>query len=167
MPQSSIGDIFQQITIPKLRTACYLYGASTSFDPAYQKFLPFRELNPTEPADQQRILRFLRKWGCRQFATNQEEVSRQALSEWYTACHKMLPPLYGTLSKCTDAQLSSVPDIFDALSQRLASEKNRDGKRVSVRFGPVAAAKFLFLLRPQVFLPWDTPIIKALMYPRT
>jgi hypothetical protein len=38
------------------------------------------------------------------------------------------------------------------------------GKKVAVSFGPTAAAKILFVLRPQVFVAWDEPIRAGLRY---
>ncbi len=38
------------------------------------------------------------------------------------------------------------------------------GKKMTVTFGPTAAAKILFVLRPNVFVAWDEPIRAGLRY---
>ena len=42
--------------------------------------------------------------------------------------------------------------------------RRQNGKSTLVTFGPTAAAKILFVLRPKVFVVWDEPIRAGLRY---
>ena len=54
--------------------------------------------------------------------------------------------------------------VFDKLSKSIASRKVSRGREHSVSFGPTAAAKTLFILRPEAFPAWDGPIRDACGY---
>ena len=52
--------------------------------------------------------------------------------------------------------------VFDNLKDKAASYKGSGTKRHVVTFGAVGAAKILFVLRMNVFLPWDREIRNTL-----
>lgn len=46
-------------------------------------------------------------------------------------------------------------DLFDGLCGLIVAKRKHSGATNVVSFGPTAAAKTLFALRPHVFVPWD------------
>ena len=60
------------------------------------------------------------------------------------------------------AVLEEFAEIFDHLSSLPAREAVRNGHSYSISFGPTAASKTLFALRPHVFLAWDEAIRQGL-----
>lgn len=55
--------------------------------------------------------------------------------------------------KLLNYEINNIENLFNSLSNTLVSRK---------KMGQVGAAKTLFALRPNVFAPWDSPIIKSL-----
>jgi len=82
---------------------------------------------------------------------------------WYETNEPKLPPPEDfLLNYDLSANRRRIIGLFDDLSNRRAARKERCGQGIDVRVGPVGAAKTLFVLRPSIFSPWDTPIYKKL-----
>jgi hypothetical protein len=83
--------------------------------------------------------------------------------KWYGTYESKLPhPDDCLLDYNLEVNKRKIVTLFDHLSGQQAARKERDGKGIDVRIGPVGAAKTLFALRPNLFSPWDTPIYKTL-----
>ena len=66
-----------------------------------------------------------------------------------------------------EAKVEGYASLFDSLAMKsppIGRGHGRRAKKVAVRFGPTAAAKILFVLRPTVFVAWDEPIRAGLHY---
>lgn len=147
-----------------LKTACYLYNQFSDYDAKYlalSKKHPNLKLNNKDQVIA--VIEWLRSWGCRQFKKADEEISINGIMNWYELNESKLPPPDRCLIDYDlSANRRTIIDLFDDLSNRLAAKKERDGQGIDVRVGPVGAAKTLFVLRPNLFSPWDTPIYKKL-----
>jgi hypothetical protein len=147
-----------------LRTACYLYNQFSDYDAKYLSLstkYPNLQLNRKDQVIA--VIEWLRSWGCRQFKKTDEEISINGLMKWYEINESKLPPPDDCLIDYDlSANRRTIIGLFDDLSNRRAARKERDGQGIDVRIGPVGAAKTLFVLRPNLFSPWDTPIYKKL-----
>ena len=147
-----------------LRTACYLYNQFTDYDSSYldlRRQYPILELNKKEQVIA--LIEWLRSWGCRQFKSDDEEISINSIMKWYELNKLKIPSPTGCL---IDYDLNQnrklIIDLFSDLSNRKAATKQRAGHDIDVRIGPVGTAKTLFALRPNLFSPQDTPIYNKL-----
>lgn len=147
-----------------LRIACYLYNQFTNYDSSYlelQNKYPTLELNKTEHVES--LIKWLRSWGCRQFKSNNENISINSIVNWYEFNKSRIPsPTYHLIDYDLLANKNIVIDLFNNLSDRKAATRERGDNNIDVRIGPVGTAKTLSALRPNIFPPWDTPIYKKL-----
>jgi hypothetical protein len=147
-----------------LRTAYYLYNQFSDYDSSYlslsEKY-PVLQLNKEEQVIA--LIKWLRSWGCRQFKTDDEEISIDSIVKWYELNKSKFPsPSDCLIDYDLTANKKAIISFFNDLSNRRAATKERDGHEIAVRIGPVGAAKTLFALRPNLFSPWDTPIYNEL-----
>jgi len=99
-------------------------------------------------------LKFLNKWGCRQFAKNYHADASREIADWYQQFGGDLCPKSETLLSLTDLHLGGVERAYSGLVSRTASRRGQ----ATVTVGPAGTAKILFALRPNSFIPWDDPI---------
>jgi len=140
------------ISLYELAYGCHLYGATTGFDRALSKAR--RALHPEpdllKPEHRDATLEFLRAWGCRHLALADKKPSSDALQSWTRAHAAELPKPGRSVETLSDGELAAVARAYAALAARRAGQH--------ARFGPVAAAKTLFLLQPHTCPPWDNAI---------
>ncbi len=150
------------MTLAELAFACYLYGKFTDYDASYLRFLDATNGFPdlTNQEHRQAILTWLNQWGCRHFSREYHEQASDEILSWYNEFNAVLPNVNNSLLELTDQQLETISKIFESLSNRTASYRNRNGNLDPVRFGATAAAKVLFAVRPTFLVPWDGPIRK-------
>jgi hypothetical protein len=110
------------------------------------------------------LLKFLNDWGCRPLAVDWHWLAAAKLECWYCGARERLNGLRGALSPLDDASRRDLADVFDQLSRPIAARKMSKGREVLVSYGPTAAAKTLFILRPDIFPAWDGPIRDKLGY---
>lgn len=143
------------------------YEQETGYDSSLRAL---EEAVAAEGADLERedhrtlVLRWLRSWGCRHLARASEERSSTALLDWYRRFSHLLSPPDRSLVDLEPDSLTAAAIAFGTLSDWPASSRQRKSAPVPVRFGPTAAAKTLFAIRPNAFPPWDEPIRKELGY---
>lgn len=143
-----------------LKIACYLYNQFTDYDNSYLKLLekyPNLDLNETEHV--KALIEWLRSWGCRQFKSDNENISTNSIMDWYKSKKSIIP----SRSDCLiDYDLAAnkgvIIEIFNNLSGRKAATRQLRDREIDVSIGPVGTAKTLFALRPNFFSPWDIPI---------
>ena len=121
-----------------------------------------RAIDPTKPAHAAALLTWLRRWGCRQFAVADEELSRASLAEWWRECRRMLPPPGRPLHELGDAQLDAVAAAYESLRARQASVQRLPLRTVVKTFGATGTAKALYAIRPDACALWDEPIRRKL-----
>jgi hypothetical protein len=101
---------------------------------------------------------WLRAWGCRHLRRADTARTDEAMHTWWTAWNGRLPGGQATLTGLGEADLVSAGLAYDALRAAPAARHNVRGSDVDVAFGDTATAKLLFVIRPQVFPPWDEAI---------
>lgn len=82
----------------------------------------------------------------------------EALRLWWQAWAPRLPGAQATLTGLSEAELIAAGQAYAALRAAPAAGRAVQGRDVAVAFGDTAAAKALYAIRPQAFLPWDAPI---------
>ncbi|MBL7152477.1 MAG: hypothetical protein ISS79_02080 [Phycisphaerae bacterium] len=143
------------VNLGKLALVCWTYRGIG--DRAYEQLLQRTGGNP-DPGDaghRQLIIDFLRKWYCfhRIEKDSDENISTQ-MYNWHQQHNGALPNVNTNLWELAPLQMNAIGDVFNDLSGQVAGA--RGGRNVS--FGPVAAAKTLFAIRPNALVPWDTRI---------
>jgi hypothetical protein len=152
--------------LSELAVAVYLYECFTRYDKSYFEFLD-RTGNGcalAKPAVRNALIKWLNKWGCRQFALKHHSLASNALLKWYQMFAECLPPANANLWELTDGEIDDCADIFSRLAGARASIRRYKIRSVSVKVGRTGAAKILFAIRPKVFPPWDGPIRKQKGY---
>ena len=154
------------LTIKELESACHLYGQETNFDESYRDFLNRTNNAPdlSRPDHRDALLRWLRRWYCRQFAVAYHELASAEIRTWYEEHITTLVPAEKNLWELTERELLSVGEAYESLSGRTASYRGQDEHGTRVRVGPAGSSKILFALRPRAFLPWDAAIRERLGY---
>lgn len=104
------------------------------------------------------VIDWLRAWGCRHLRCADTERTAEALGSWWDAWEATLPGSEATLTTLNEQALLDVEQAYDALAGAPAAGRALRDREVDVVFGDTAAAKVLFVARPQVFPPWDEPI---------
>jgi hypothetical protein len=147
--------------VAELAFACYLYGCMTDDDKSYRRLLEKTRprLDLTDADHREALLVWLNSWGCRQFAVRDHELASDEIFYWYQCAAALLCAPATTLLEFTENDFASATRAYAGLVNRHASNRNLGKERiVRVDFGPTAAAKILFALRPKALPPWDIPI---------
>jgi hypothetical protein len=80
------------------------------------------------------------------------------LNLWWDEWGEALPAQETALTDLTDSGLLVVEQAYGALRAAPAAGRSRKDREIEVVFGDTAAAKVMFAVRPNAFLPWDDPI---------
>ena len=154
------------MNIGELAVACFAYSALTGYADSFDGFVSSVDGDPdlSKADHRQAMLRWLNQWGCRQFSLEYHTLALSELLEWYHQSAVVLPETDRQLWELSAAELEQYAEHFDRLSARQACIRERGGKSLSVTFGPTAAAKILFALRPKVFVAWDEPMRREFRY---
>jgi hypothetical protein len=153
-----------------LALTCFAYGAM-AYDDSLGQF-ERRVGGETDLSNHEHrlaLLHWLNQWQCRQFSLAYHDLAAHGLLEWHEAFGRELPPKRDHLWEVPEATLEEYAGVFDALAKKVACYRDPGrgalaGRKSAVTFGPTAAAKILFVLRPKVFVAWDEPIRAGLRY---
>ena len=154
------------MNLGELALTCYAYGAMT-YDDSLGQFSRRVEGNTDLSKVEHRlaVLHWLNQWQCRQFSLAYHDLASAEMLGWHKEFGKFLPPKTKHLWEIPEATVEDYAGFFDALARKVACHRElTPGKKSVVSFGPTAAAKILFILRPQVFVAWDEPIRAGLRY---
>lgn len=159
------GDVVSEdhISLGALAYACNVYDAMTDFGSSFCDLQRRVNAKPDldDPNHRLDLLKWLNAWGCRHLAlTCHGHVSKE-LAGWYTFARDRLPGAADRLADMNDGVLEEFAELFDHLSSLPTREGERNGRRFPISFGPTAASKTLFALRPHAFLAWDAAIRKG------
>lgn len=147
------------MTLFALAHACWLYARLTDDAIDVLRGKVGGDIPDIGRADQRRaVIEFLNAWGCRQFATDYHALASQEMLDWGRKFLKDLPPPDKSLLTLTSTAMDAFVPVFDDLKDRTASYKGSGSTKHVVTFGATGAAKILFVLRMNVFLPWDMKI---------
>ncbi|MHB0979826.1 MAG: hypothetical protein ACYC5Q_07150 [Thermoleophilia bacterium] len=140
--------------------ACYLYDVMTEYRKSYGAFRTQvgDDLDLRKPGHQQALLHWLNQWGCRHLATAHHERASASLAIWYDTYMDRLPGHNDRLVSTEDPGLDVTAELFDTMQGLDAARRASGRRRFKVSFGPTAASKTLFALRPHVFVAWDDAI---------
>jgi hypothetical protein len=149
-----------------LALACYLYSARSGFDIALNEFR--RATRPRfdvmQPGHRNALLAWLNKWGCRHIAIEYHPMASRSLVKWAQNYEARLPSPRARLWEESDRRLDGATEAYGGLQRARAGLRSRGSKSWRVTFGPTAAAKALYALRPDFFPPWDDAIRKKFGY---
>lgn len=109
-------------------------------------------------------LQWLRDWGCRGLRREDNSASSRALRQWWEDWADILPATQVTLDALDDYGLDVAAEAYGDLARRPAARRRHRNGFITVRFGPTTAAKAMYAVRPNAFLPWDDAIRKNLGY---
>ncbi len=154
------------MNLGELALVCYAYGAMT-YDDALAQFTRRVEGEPDLLRKDHRLalLHWLNQLQCRQFPPGYHDLASAGLLEWYQESDEYLPPKDKHLWQMSETNVDSYAPLFDVLSKKVACYRNLGpNRRTAVTFGPTAAARILFVLRPKVFVAWDEPIRAGLHF---
>jgi hypothetical protein len=149
--------------ISELAVAAYLYECFTGSDEGYGKLLEAtgRNCDLAKPSHRDALIKWLRNWGCRQFAVKHHALASRELLSWHKEFGKKLPRRGAKLWELSDNDLDAYAKLFNSLARKRASVRRTKKGTSNVRIGPTGAAKILFAIRPDVFPPWDDFIRKS------
>jgi hypothetical protein len=143
---------------------CRLYAEVAGFDRALATFRERTEGRADLRDGEHRVLtlEWLRRWGCRNLAVEDTRLTLAALETWAASWWDRLQGPDVTLDRLTDAHIELAADAYADLAAMHAAHRRARDRRVAVTFGATAAAKTLYAVRPEAFLPWDDAIRRAL-----
>jgi hypothetical protein len=121
-----------------------------------------RTVDPSRPEHSAALLTWLRRWGCRQFAVEDELIARESLAGWWALWGRRLPPPKRTVVDLSERELDAIAGAYDDLRVRQAAWQRRADGSVARTFGATGAAKALYAIRPNACPPWDEPIRRRL-----
>ena len=87
-----------------------------------------------------------------------EAVSTAALSEWAETWVPHLPEPSRPLPELSTDDITTVAVAYGHLAETVSGARRLTRREVPVHFGPTAAAKTMYALRPNACAPWDDPI---------
>lgn len=156
----ALEDLRDRLGLAELEPYLRAYEAITGYDRALEELWAATDgsVNPGDPRHRESLIGWLRRWGCRHLRRQDDARTSEAMLDWWQGCRARLPLPGRSLVDLSEDELEAVGDAFEDLAARVAA--SRSGRRGDgpVTFGPTAAAKTLFALRPATCIPWDAPI---------
>ncbi len=145
---------------------CRLYAEATDFDAALTRLWDATDsqVDLSQPRHRELTVEWLRAWGCRTLRREDNELTLHALEAWWRRWLHELHAVDATLDELTDHDLDIAARAYGDLASTHAAHRQLSGRLADVNFGPTAAAKTLFAIRPKALLPWDEAIRRVLGY---
>jgi hypothetical protein len=139
------------------------YAAVTGYDASLRQLRRAAPggLDLRDEAHRAAVTGWLRAWGCRHLRRADDLRTTTALGAWWDARGGELPGRRASLTGLGEAELSGIERVYDALRDAPAAARSLKDRDIDVAFGDTAAAKVMYAVRPDVFLPWDAPIRQA------
>ena len=127
----------------------FLYQIITKYDYSLTDFKNIINdyLDLDNPVHIQGLLNWLNKWGCRHISIESHEELKNNLRIWWNT-NRCLINSIETINEV------GIIGIFNSLSAVVVT----DNEVKTIKFGPTAAAKTLFILNSKYFIPWDAKI---------
>lgn len=157
------------VRLYELAYCCRAYAILDAYDDAVVELRATTGdcVDPDNTAHHGPLFSWLRRWGCRQFVIEDEELSRQNLTAWWSDWRDRLPTNDQTLDNLAEETLDTIAVAYDDLRTRQASWQRKQTGTYRWHFGPAGAAKTLYAIRPNACSPWDQPIREHLGLPET
>jgi len=112
------------------------------------------------PRDRDALIAWLRSWGCRHLRVEDRARTSRELRRWANAWVDTLPSV--AVTGLGSRGVARAARAYEALAETPAASSARAGGLVGVSFGPTAASKALYALRPSTCPPWDAAMRAAL-----
>jgi hypothetical protein len=150
----------------ELAYCCRIFGETTGYDQALARFVGGTggAVNLEDPRHRALTLQWLREWGCRSLRTEDDKRSSRALKAWWAKWSAALPAVEATLDTLEEDALDAAADAYADLASRIGPRRQLPDRVIDIQFGPTTAAKAMFAVRPNAFVPWDNAIRKKLGY---
>jgi hypothetical protein len=150
----------------ELAYCCRLYAEGTGYDRALARFLAGTggAVDLDNPEHRDLTLQWLRDWGCRSLRTEDDKRSSRALQAWWAQWNATLPAVDATLHTLDDDVLDAAAAAYADLATRAGPRRQLRDRVIDIQFGPTTAAKTMFAVRSNAFLPWDDAIRRKLGY---
>lgn len=159
--QSLLDELERDLSLDAIQRVLANYAALTSYDASLNRlYQATRGAAPDLMLDAHRVavLDWLRGWGCRHLRRADTSRSSQVLLEWWEMWNEDVPGPGVQITDMTDQQLGNAGEAYEELRAAPATARSLPSGDVDVLFGDTAAAKTMFVVRPETFLPWDEPI---------
>ncbi len=147
--------------IEEIAFACSKYRQlGEEYDLSYSHFLAAcsHQVDLNKSFHRRALLAWLNAWDCRQFAKTYHELASSEIHAWFEEFSNTLPPVNKTLLEFSDNEFEMTNTIFENLRHRKASIQHKKDVDVLKTVGLTGAAKILFAIRPNSFMPWDKSI---------
>ena len=118
--------------------------------------------DPSAPGHCDALLWWVNQWGCRIRLPRdgEEQAFARSLSAWWSEWHAVLPD--AEIAAVSDRDIDRLAEAYEGLARRPATGHVKHGASTWRRsFGPTAAAKILYVLRPGTATPWDAAIARS------
>jgi hypothetical protein len=123
----------------------YVYSQMTGYDKSYLDFATSvsNPLDLLSRREAMATIKWLNKWGCRQFAIAYRERAADQIMEWYLAHKADLVPPSVVILEMSAPQIQASDSAFNDLASRKASErKGSSGGTLPVRIGRPAQQRY-------------------------
>ncbi len=157
-------DLERGLSIDDLRERVTAYAVATDYDDSLN-ILNRRtgaSLDLGNADHRTAVLAWLRQWGCRHLNRSSEVTSSAALGAWAHTWVPKLPDTARVITELSTVEITTVAVAYDHLAETVAGARRLATRDGLVTFGPTAAAKTMYALRPNVCAPWDDPIRNGL-----
>lgn len=157
-------DLERGLTLGELRAQVGSYAASTAYDRTLRQFIERTSpaLNLGVADHRSAMLVWLRSWGCRNLNRSSEAISSAALAGWAETWPPLLPARSKSLAGLSPDEITTLAVAYAHLAGTIAGARRHGTGDRPVVFGPTAAAKIMYAVRPKLCAPWDEPIRDAL-----
>lgn len=162
--QALLDELAQTIDADQITRTLADYAAVTAYDASLKQLYHVTGgRSPDLSIDDHRVavIAWLRGWGCRHLRRSDTAQTSEVLGTWWAKRANGLPAESKTIDQLTPEDLDAIELAYEDLRTRGAAIRSLRNRDVDVEFGPTAAAKTLFVVRPQACPPWDEPIRRA------
>jgi hypothetical protein len=159
--QALLDELAQDLDADQLTRALADYAAVTAYDASLNRLYSVTGGSAPDlsfAAHRVGVIEWLRGWGCRHLRKVDTAKTSDALRAWWAKWGPALPAESVTITRLAPDDLDTIELAYEELRTCKAAARSLRNRDVDVQFGPTAAAKTLFVVRPQACLPWDDPI---------
>jgi hypothetical protein len=157
---TTILDLERGLDLGDLRGRVSRYAIASGYDRRLRMFKGrIGAALELDNADHQSVLLdWLRQWGCRHLSHASEPTAAAALGTWAQQWVSLLPHPGEPLVSLSSENIIVVAIAYGQLAEMIAGERLLAKGPTNVNFGPTAAAKTMYALRPNACAPWDEQI---------
>jgi len=157
-------DLERGLFIEDLRERVTAYAVASDYDDSLNTLTgrTGSSLDLANGDHRRAVLTWLRQWGCRHLDRSSEVTSSAALQAWAETWVPQLPGSARVITALSPDEITMMAIAYGHLAETVAGARRLGTRTGPVTFGPTAAAKTMYALRPNVCAPWDDPIRNGL-----